>query len=65
VQAVESGEACPKSSAAELRVGAVDIWLPGMDGMERSPAFRNMSPERPSVVMISCGNIETAVKAAS
>jgi two-component system nitrogen regulation response regulator NtrX len=66
VHAVESGEACLE----ELRRGAyelalLDIWLPGMDGLETLSRIQEMPlPDRPSVVMISGhGNIETAVKA--
>ena len=43
----------------------LDVWLPGMDGMEALTRIQEMPlPERPVVVMISGhGNIETAVKA--
>ena len=43
----------------------LDIWLPGMDGLEALTRIQEMPlPERPVVVMISGhGNIETAVKA--
>jgi two-component system, NtrC family, nitrogen regulation response regulator NtrX len=64
--AVESGEACLDElgrQACELVL--LDIWLPGMDGMEALTRIQEMPlPERPVVVMISGhGNIETAVKA--
>jgi two-component system nitrogen regulation response regulator NtrX len=65
-QAVESGEACLdalRRQSSELVL--LDIWLPGMDGMEALARIQEMPfPERPVVVMISGhGNIETAVKA--
>ena len=43
----------------------LDIWLPGMDGMETLARIQEMPlPDRPVVVMISGhGSIETAVKA--
>ena len=43
----------------------LDVWLPGMDGLEALERILTMpSPDRPSVVMISGhGNIETAVRA--
>ena len=43
----------------------LDIWLPGMDGLEALARIQEMPfAERPVVVMISGhGNIETAVKA--
>jgi two-component system nitrogen regulation response regulator NtrX len=64
--AVESGEACLDAlgrQACELVL--LDVWLPGMDGMETLTRIQEMPlPERPVVVMISGhGNIETAVKA--
>jgi two-component system nitrogen regulation response regulator NtrX len=64
--AVESGEACLDAlgrTACELVL--LDVWLPGMDGMETLTRIQEMPlPERPVVVMISGhGNIETAVKA--
>jgi two-component system nitrogen regulation response regulator NtrX len=63
---VESGEACIE----ELARGAcelvfLDVWLPGMDGMEVLARIQEMAaPDRPVVVMISGhGSIETAVRA--
>lgn len=43
----------------------LDVWLPGMDGMETLTRIQKMSfADRPAVVMISGhGNIETAVRA--
>jgi two-component system nitrogen regulation response regulator NtrX len=63
---VESGEACLdalRRQSSELVL--LDIWLPGMDGMEALARIQEMPfAERPVVVMISGhGNIETAVKA--
>jgi two-component system nitrogen regulation response regulator NtrX len=64
--AVESGEACLDELGREsCELVLLDIWLPGMDGMEALTRIQEMPlPERPVVVMISGhGNIETAVKA--
>ncbi|MGO4885332.1 MAG: sigma-54-dependent transcriptional regulator [Bryobacteraceae bacterium] len=64
--AVESGEAClDELSRQPCELVMLDIWLPGMDGMEALTRIQEMPmPERPVVVMISGhGNIETAVKA--
>jgi two-component system nitrogen regulation response regulator NtrX len=62
----ETGDAC----LANLRENAVDlvfldIWMPGMDGMETLARIQEIPfPERPIVVMISGhGSIESAVKA--
>ncbi len=61
---VESGEACLKLLAEQqFDVVLLDIWLPGIDGLEvleRISALENP----PEIVMISGhGNIETAVRA--
>jgi len=65
-EAVESGEAC----LAELPQGAfelvmLDIWLPGIDGMEVLARIQEIPlAERPLVVVISGhGSVEAAVKA--
>jgi two-component system nitrogen regulation response regulator NtrX len=63
---VASGEACLEELGREsCELVLLDIWLPGMDGMEALTRIQEMPlPERPVVVMISGhGNIETAVKA--
>ena len=65
-RAVESGEACLDELGREAcELVLLDVWLPGMDGMEALTRIQEMPlPERPVVVMISGhGNIETAVKA--
>ena len=66
VHAVESGEACIEELASHsYELLLLDIWLPGIDGMETLTRIQEIPfPDRPSVVMISGhGNIETAVKA--
>ena len=66
VQSVESGEACLADLGLQsYELVLLDIWLPGMDGMETLTRIQEIPlPDRPSVVMISGhGNIEAAVKA--
>ena len=66
VAAVESGEQCLEElKRRTFEVVLLDIWLPGLDGMETLSRIQEMgSPEQPVVVMISGhGNIETAVRA--
>lgn len=66
VHAVESGEAClAELGQRSYELALLDIWLPGMDGMETLARIQEIPlPGRPSVVMISGhGNIEAAVKA--
>jgi two-component system nitrogen regulation response regulator NtrX len=64
--AVASGEACLEALAREsYEVVLLDIWLPGMDGLEALARIQEMPADtRPAVIMISGhGNIETAVRA--
>jgi two-component system, NtrC family, nitrogen regulation response regulator NtrX len=66
VDAVESGEACLTAlPGADYGLVLLDIWLPGMDGMEVLARIQEIPfAERPEVVMISGhGSIEAAVKA--
>lgn len=41
----------------------LDIWLPGMDGIETLQAFKHLHTEVPVIIMSGHGNIETAVAA--
>ena len=63
-RAVESGEACLELLAEhQFDVVLLDIWLPGIDGLE---VLERVSAQKnpPEIVMISGhGNIETAVRA--
>jgi two-component system, NtrC family, nitrogen regulation response regulator NtrX len=66
VETVDSGEACLAALAGgEFGLVLLDIWLPGMDGMEVLGRIQEIAAnERPVAVMISGhGSIEAAVKA--
>ena len=66
VEAVESGEACLSAlPGAGFELALLDIWMPGIDGMEVLARIQEIPfEERPVVVMISGhGSIEAAVKA--
>ncbi len=64
VTAVESGEACLDFLAREkCDVLLLDVWLPGIDGLETLEQIRTLE-HSPVVVMISGhGTIDTAVRA--
>ncbi len=64
VDAVESAElALERLPAGAFDVVLLDVWLPGMDGMEALSRIQSL-PEPPSVIIISGhGTIETAVRA--
>ncbi|HEX4169817.1 MAG TPA: sigma-54 dependent transcriptional regulator [Bryobacteraceae bacterium] len=64
--AVGSGEECLKALDREtFDAVLLDIWLPGIDGLETLGRIQEIPVEaRPAVIMISGhGNIETAVRA--
>jgi len=64
VEAVESAEvALERLNASEFEVVLLDVWLPGMDGMEALSRMQSLA--QPPLVIIISGhaNIETAVRA--
>jgi two-component system nitrogen regulation response regulator NtrX len=64
VEAVESAElALERLTSGAVEVVLLDVWLPGMDGMEALSRIQSL-PQPPSVIIISGhGTIETAVRA--
>jgi len=61
---VESGEkAIEKISEDKPDMILLDIWMPGMDGLETLTKIRNIYPDQLVVMMSGHGTIETAVKA--
>jgi two-component system, NtrC family, nitrogen regulation response regulator NtrX len=64
VEAVGSAEeALERAASAPLEVILLDVWLPGIDGLEALSRLQSM-PRPPAVIMISGhGTIETAVRA--
>jgi len=66
VNAVDSGESCLAELEAEsYELVLLDVWLPGMDGLDTLARIEEIPPpERPAVVMISGhGSVESAVRA--
>ncbi len=64
-EAVASGEECLRAlSGNAFDLVLLDVWLPGMDGLETLRRVREEAEVAPVVVMISGhGTIETAVRA--
>jgi two-component system, NtrC family, nitrogen regulation response regulator NtrX len=50
-----------KRSSPDLVI--LDIWLPGMDGLQTLDVLRGMVPETPVLMISGHGTIETAVRA--
>ena len=57
----EAGLALLQEEAVDLVL--LDIWMPGMDGMEVLPKIKEMWPDLPVIMISGHGNIETAVQA--
>jgi two-component system nitrogen regulation response regulator NtrX len=64
VETAASGEDCLKA-ADEKHFACVllDIWLPGIDGLETLKNLKDAGQEMPVIMISGHGNIETAVKA--
>lgn len=63
VAAVETGEACLEINKKEhFACILLDIWLPGIDGLETLKKLREDGNDTPVVMISGHGNIETAVK---
>ena len=64
VEAVESGEECLKAvEANNFSCILLDIWLPGIDGLQTLKTLRENGNDSAVVMISGHGNIETAVNA--
>ena len=64
VLTAESGEEALKSMGEEIPcLVLLDIWLPGMDGIETLKIIKSSYPQIRVIIMSGHGTIETAVKA--
>ncbi len=64
VEEAESGEqALPLAAAEDFDVILLDVWLPGMDGLEVLTRLREQGVPSEVLVISGHGNIETAVRA--
>src|SRR5687767_10785126 len=64
VDAVDSGEACLERLGREVYdVVVLDVWLPGMDGLQTLARMRERQVDTQVVIISGHGNIESAVRA--
>lgn len=63
LEAADGQEGLGKAAADKPDCILLDIWMPGMDGIEVLTSLKQMDPDLPVVIMSGHGNIETAVKA--
>src|SRR6187455_949902 len=64
VDAVETGEAGVKAvESNRYELALLDVWLPGIDGIETLSRIQSIDPDLPVVVISGHGTVETAVKA--
>jgi two-component system, NtrC family, nitrogen regulation response regulator NtrX len=63
-EAVSSGEeALELLLRKEFPVALLDIWLPGIDGLQALAKIRQIAPEMVVIIITGHGSIETAVRA--
>ncbi len=64
VEAVESGEACLERVVEQtFDVVLLDVWMPGIDGLETLQRLRERQVDAQVVVISGHGNVESAVRA--
>jgi two-component system nitrogen regulation response regulator NtrX len=64
VEAVDSGEAClERVVRASYDAVVLDIWLPGMDGLQTLEKLQALRVDAPVIMISGHGNIESAVRA--
>jgi two-component system nitrogen regulation response regulator NtrX len=63
LEATDGQEGLGKAAADKPDCVLLDIWMPGMDGIEALTSLKQVDPDLPVVIMSGHGNIETAVKA--
>jgi two-component system nitrogen regulation response regulator NtrX len=61
--AVSGEEALSFLEGQRPDVVLLDVWLPGIDGLETLKMMKEKSPETPVIMVSGHGNIETAVRA--
>ncbi|MCP4402737.1 MAG: sigma-54-dependent Fis family transcriptional regulator, partial [bacterium] len=65
VRAVQDGQTALEEIERQLPdLMLLDLWMPGMDGLQVLEAVKKIYPDMPVIVISGHGNIESAVKAA-
>jgi two-component system, NtrC family, nitrogen regulation response regulator NtrX len=64
IEAAAGAEGLAKAAGERPDAVLIDVWMPGMDGLELLAGIRAQDPDLPVVVMSGHGSIEAAVKAA-
>ncbi len=64
IEAADGREGLGKAAADKPDCVLLDIWMPGMDGIEVLTSLKQVDPDLPVIIMSGHGTIETAVKAA-
>jgi len=64
LEAADGPEALSKVSSEKPDGVLLDIWMPGMDGLETLKGIKQLDRELPVVIMSGHGTIETAIQAA-
>jgi len=64
VEAVGSAEAAlERAAAGDIEVVLLDVWLPGISGLETLKQMRESNSDAAVVIISGHGNVETAVRA--
>ncbi len=63
IKARTGEEALKKTEENSPDLVFLDIWMPGMDGIETLVKIKELQPDLPVIMMSGHGNVETAVKA--
>ena len=64
VDTAPSGEACLEATSRRISDAILlDVWLPGMDGLDTLAAMRQRRVDSEVIVISGHGNIESAVRA--